>query len=67
MVTHEGVLMTLLELLALLRKHLRWLIVVPVVCAVATAAYCYTMMRDVYSASTTLYVLVSEDSSQMES
>lgn len=25
------------------------------------------MMRDVYSASTTLYVLVSEDSSQMES
>lgn len=59
--------MTLLELLALLRKHLRWLIVVPVVCAVATAAYCYTMMRDVYSASTTLYVLVSEDSSQMES
>ena len=59
--------MTLLELLALLKKHLRWLFIVPVVCAVVAAAYCYTRMYDVYSTSTTLYVLVSEDAAQDES
>ena len=59
--------MTLLELLALLRKHLRWLVIVPIACAVVAAAYCYGFMRDVYSTSTTLYVLVSEDTVQSES
>ena len=59
--------MTLLELLGLLRKHLRLLVILPVVCAVVAAAYCYTMMRDVYSTSTTLYVLVSEETVQNES
>lgn len=58
--------MTLLELLALLRKHLRWLIVVPVACALAATVYCHVAMRDVYSASTTLYVLVSDDITESE-
>ena len=59
--------MTLFELLGLMRKHLRLLVIAPVVCAIVAAAYCYTMMRDVYSTSTTLYVLVSEESAGSES
>ena len=59
--------MTLFELLSLMRKHLRLLVIAPIVCAVVAAVYCYTMMRDVYSTSTTLYVLVSEDSVDSDS
>ncbi len=59
--------MTLFELLGLMRKHVRLLVILPIACAIAAGAYCYTMMRDVYSASTTLYVLVSEDAVDAES
>ena len=59
--------MTLFELLSLMKKHVRLLVILPIVCAVIAGAYCYTMMRDVYSTSTTLYVLVSEDAVNAES
>lgn len=63
----EGDWMTLFELLGLLRKHLKWLIVVPVACALIAAAYCYAMVRNAYTTSATLYVLVSEETAQGES
>ena len=59
--------MTLFELLGIMKKHLRLLVILPIVCAIVATAYCYTAMRDVYSTSTTLYVLVSEDTVDAES
>lgn len=53
--------MTLLELLALLRKHLKFVIVLPVVCAVAMFFVAYFMMADEYTAVTSMYVLASSD------
>ena len=44
--------MTLLELLQLLRKHLRLVIALPIACAVAMAAYAYLFMGNTYTAST---------------
>ncbi len=55
--------MTLLELLQLLKRHLALVIVLPIVCAVATAGVSYTMMSNTYTASTSLYVLAQNDSS----
>ena len=49
--------MTLLELLHLLRKHLRLVILLPVLCAVAMGAYSYLFMQNTYTASTSMYVL----------
>ena len=53
--------MTLLELLALLRKHLKFVIVLPVVCAVAMFFVAYFMMADEYTAVTSMYVLASSE------
>ena len=49
--------MTLLELLTLLRKHLRLVIVLPVACAIAVAAYAFLFMENTYSTTTSMYVL----------
>ncbi len=49
--------MTLLELLSLLRKHLRLVVALPVVCAVATAAFAWLVLPSTYTASVTMYVL----------
>lgn len=49
--------MTLLELLQLLKRHLGLVIGLPIVCAVAAAGICYTMLSNTYTASTSLYVL----------
>ena len=49
--------MTLLELLHLLRKHLRLVVLLPVLCAVAMGAYSYLFMGNTYTASTSMYVL----------
>lgn len=49
--------MTLLELLTLLRKHLRLVIVLPVLCAVAVAVYSFLFMANTYSTTTSMYVL----------
>ncbi|MBM6868093.1 YveK family protein [Collinsella tanakaei] len=53
--------MTLLELLTLLRKHLKFVIVLPVVCAVAMFFVAYFMMADEYTAVTSMYVLASSE------
>ena len=54
--------MTLLELLHLLRKHLKLVIILPLVCALAVGAYSFLGMKDSYTATTSMYVLVKGDS-----
>ena len=49
--------MTLLELLHLLRKHLRLVVLLPVACALVMGIYSYLFMRNAYTASTSMYVL----------
>ncbi len=49
--------MTLLELLQLMRKHLKLMIVLPIVCALATAVVCFVALPNTYTASTSMYVL----------
>jgi capsular polysaccharide biosynthesis protein len=49
--------MTLLELFQLLRKHIRWVIIVPVICALVTAVICFAFLPNEYTASTSVYVL----------
>lgn len=49
--------MTLLELLKLLRKHLKLVVALPVLCAVFTAAVCWTLLPNTYTADVSMYVL----------
>ncbi len=49
--------MTLLELLKLLRKHLKLVIVLPILCAAATAAVSWLVLPNSYTSSTSMYVL----------
>ena len=49
--------MTLLELIKLLRKHLKLVIALPIACALATAAFAWLFMPNQYSASVSMYVL----------
>ncbi|MGI6106224.1 MAG: YveK family protein [Raoultibacter sp.] len=53
--------MTLLELLKLMRKHLKLVIVLPIVCAIATAAFAWAVLPNQYSASVSMYVLTKSD------
>ncbi len=55
--------MTLLELLGLLRKKLALVIVFPLVFALVTAAFCWGVLKDVYTATVTVYVLSSSNES----
>lgn len=50
--------MTLLELLQLLKHHLKLVIVLPVICALGMAVYSYLFMGNTYTASTSMYVLM---------
>lgn len=61
--------MTLLELLQLLKKHLALVIVLPIVCAVAMAVVAYGFMANVYTATTSMYVLAQtgDSSSSLQS
>jgi capsular polysaccharide biosynthesis protein len=52
--------MTLLELLELLKKHLKLVIVLPIVCAIAVGLYSFAFMENQYTATTSMYVLASE-------
>lgn len=56
-------LMTLLELLELLRKHLRLVIALPVACALVVGAYSALFMADTYTATTSMYVLAQREDS----
>lgn len=59
--------MTLLELLKLLKKHLKLIIALPVVFALLAGVYCYTMLPDTYSASVSVYVLVKGNTENITS
>ncbi len=50
--------MTLLELLHLLRRHLKLVVALPVACALAIGAYSYLFMPNTYTATTSMYVLM---------
>ena len=54
--------MTLLELLSLLRQRLVLVLVLPIVCALGTAAYCWTKMPNEYTAETSIYALTKSES-----
>ena len=49
--------MTLLELLALLRKHITLVVALPLVCAFVTAVYCWGVMPNEYTAEVSIYAL----------
>ena len=49
--------MTLLELIKLIRKHLALVVALPIVCAVATAAFAWLALPNLYSSSVAMYVL----------
>lgn len=55
--------MTLLELIHLLRKHLRLVVALPLACALATGVYSVFFMKNTYTASTSMYVLAQSESS----
>ena len=58
--------MTLLELLQLMRKHLKLMIVLPIVCALATAVVCFVALPNTYTASTSMYVLAKQSSANYD-
>ena len=59
--------MTLLELLNLLKRHLKLVVALPVACALVMGAYSFLFMRNTYTASTTMYVLVKNNSNNNSS
>lgn len=54
--------MTLLELLALLRKHLQMVVALPILCALFAAAFCWGFMPDEYTAEVSIYALTKNTS-----
>ena len=53
--------MTLLELLHLLKKHLTFVIVLPIVCALVAAGISWIAMPSTYTATVSVYVLMAQD------
>lgn len=58
--------MTLLELLQLMRKHLKLVILLPIVCALAMGVYSYAFMANTYTASISMYVLAKQTSANSD-
>lgn len=58
--------MTLLELFQLLKKHLQLVIVLPLVCALAMAVASFALMRNTYTAETSMYILANTSESQSQ-
>ena len=63
----ESRVMTLLELLHLLKKRLKLVIVLPLVCALAVGGYSFVAMKNTYTASVSMYVLVQHDNANSNS
>lgn len=55
--------MTLLELMKLLRNHLKLVIALPIIFALVTAAFSWFVLPNKYSASVSMYVLTKSSSS----
>lgn len=53
--------MTLLELLSLLKKHLKLVVALPLACTVIMGGYAFFAMEDVYTATASMYVLAQQD------
>lgn len=58
--------MTLLELFQLLKKHLKLVIVLPVVCAIGMGVFSFTMMKNTYTATTSMYILARSSTDVMQ-
>ena len=56
--------MTLLELLQIIRKHLKLVIALPIVFALVTVLVSWTMLSNTYTASVSMYVLANSSNSQ---
>ncbi len=54
--------MTLLELLQLCRKHLKLVIILPIVAALATGVVSFAFLPNTYTATTSMYVLTTSES-----
>lgn len=59
--------MTLLELLHLLKKHLKLVIVLPLACMLAVGVYSFVVMPNTYSATVSMYVLVKQENANSNS
>ena len=59
--------MTLLELFRLLKKHLQIVVLLPVVCALVVGLYSAIFVRNQYTATSSMYVLAQNDSSNSNS
>lgn len=59
--------MTLQELLDLLGKHLKLVVALPVACALAMALASFFFMSDVYTATTSMYVLIGSGDAEASS
>lgn len=53
--------MTLVELFVLLKKHLKLVVVLPLACAIVMGVYSFAFMKNMYTATTSMYVLVKQD------
>ena len=56
--------MTLLELFQLLKKHLQLVVVLPVACALVMAVASIAVMRNTYTAQTSMYILSTASAAQ---
>lgn len=54
--------MTLLELFHLLKKHIRFVILLPVVCALVVGLFSVFFVRNAYTATASMYVLAQDES-----
>lgn len=59
--------MTLLELFRLLKKHLQIVVLLPVACALVVGLYSVVFVRNQYTATSSMYVLAQNDSSNSNS
>lgn len=56
--------MTLLELLQIIRKHLKLCISLPIIIALATAVFSFVALANTYTASVSMYVLANSSETQ---
>ena len=56
--------MTLLELLQIIRKHLKLCIALPIIFALATAVFSFVALANSYTASVSMYVLANSSETQ---
>ena len=59
--------MTLLELFRLLKKHLQIVVLLPIACALVVGLYSAIFVRNQYTATSSMYVLAQNDSSNSNS